>query len=93
VLPLLHHFEICSNFHIHGKKQQTSLHCPLSSFLFTRKKQNFAITPPKQMQTPIILLVMDASTLIAQHSNIDVWLRQVIDLEPLALHKCTSTGP
>ena len=34
------------------------------------------------MQTPIILLVMEASTLIAQHCNTYVWWRQVIDLDP-----------
>ena len=45
------------------------------------------------MQTPIILLVMEASTLIAQHCNTYVWWRQVIDLDPLTLRKCTSMGP
>ena len=45
------------------------------------------------MQTLIILLFTKFSTQITQHSNVDVWLRQVIELDPLSLRKCTRMGP
>ena len=50
------------------------LHSPQNMFLFVRKNKFPTITPPKQMQTLFILLVIDASTLRGVHKD-NVWGR------------------